>query len=80
MLDGDVTEEFINEHKIRERLYHDFVLIFIFIGNDFLPALPSLENKLRAMYYLIEEYKKFLKKNRYFPIVDEEFYICLPKL
>jgi 5'-3' exonuclease len=70
----------IIKHKVRERLYHDFVLIFIFIGNDFLPALPSLENKLRAMYYLIEEYKKFLKKNRYFPIVDEEFYICLPKL
>lgn len=56
------TLAFIEENSIKERVFYDFVLMFLLIGNDYLPSLPNFENKLRSMYHLMECYKKFLKK------------------
>lgn len=43
-----------------ERIIDDFILINIFIGNDFLPHLPGLHINEGALNRLFEIYKRIL--------------------
>ncbi|KAK9468253.1 XRN 5'-3' exonuclease N-terminus-domain-containing protein [Lipomyces arxii] len=45
-----------------ERVLDDFVLLCIFVGNDFLPNLPQLEIHLGALTYVLEAYKLSLRR------------------
>lgn len=46
----------------QERLIDDFILLMIFIGNDFVPHLPSLHIHTNALNVLIDAYKSILPK------------------
>ena len=48
-----------------ERLVDDFVLIVAFIGNDFIPRLPTFEISEGSINYLISTYKKLWKSIGY---------------
>ncbi|XP_078155037.1 5'-3' exoribonuclease 2-like isoform X2 [Carex rostrata] len=53
----------IEEFKVEmDRIVDDFIFICIFMGNDFLPNLPSLEAHESALDLLMEVYKRTLKK------------------
>jgi len=41
-----------------ERLIDDFILIIAFVGNDFIPRLPTFEISEGSINFLIETYKK----------------------
>lgn len=43
-----------------ERIIDDFVLIAVFIGNDFLPHLPNVHIRGNGLERLIEIYKEVL--------------------
>lgn len=44
-----------------ERILDDFILLNFFIGNDFLPELPSLLINDGALPFVIESYKSYLR-------------------
>lgn len=43
-----------------ERVVDDFVLFCMLVGNDFLPALPTLDISEGGLNYLIDIYKELL--------------------
>lgn len=52
-----------------ERIIDDFILINIFIGNDFLPHLPGLHINEGALNRLFEIYKRILPQAGAFPFL-----------
>lgn len=60
-----------------EHVIDDFVLLAVFVGNDFLPNLPDLHIHENGVEKLFEVYKKVLPglgKHRYF-ICEVLFYL-----
>lgn len=47
-----------------ERILDDFILLNFFIGNDFLPELPSLLINDGALPFVIESYKNYLRSSK----------------
>ena len=45
-----------------ERIIDDFVLLAVFVGNDFLPHLPDFHIQDNALERLFEIYKRVLPK------------------
>ena len=61
-----------NDRFDKERLIKDYVFISFFIGNDFIPQLPSLKIRNKGYNIIIETYKSvFLELNEYL-VKDEK--------
>lgn len=52
-------------------ILYDFVLIFFFFGNDFLPEIPSLDIEL--VTFIFNEYKTILSKYGFLTRMDNKF-------
>lgn len=59
-LESDMYVENLPFEWDLERALDDFVFVCFFVGNDFLPHLPTLEIREKAIDLLIELYKKIL--------------------
>jgi 5'-3' exoribonuclease 2 len=64
-IDLDEKKEFIKENIIT-----DYIFLSFFIGNDFIPQLPSIKIRNNGITILIDEYKKLLLKHKNYLIID----------
>lgn len=55
-----------------ERVIDDFILLAVFVGNDFLPNLPDLHIHESGLEKLFEVYKKVL------PSLSKYYLNCVP--
>lgn len=58
-----ISEEFCIPTDKLKYFIDDFVLIFSFFGNDFLPCLPGIEIKETSFNFLFDGYKQFCSLN-----------------
>ena len=59
-----------NEIKLKNKnVIDDFIFVCYFLGNDFLPHLPSLETSINGIDHLLELYSDVLIKNNFSYIV-----------
>ena len=64
-----------------ERYIDDWVLLFFFVGNDFLPHLPSLEIREGAVDKLLRIYKKLMSQYSHpKPYITDNGYVSLHKV
>ena len=55
----DIAESLPFEYNL-ERVIDDFIVLAVFVGNDFLPNLPDLHIHMNGLEKLFEVYKKVL--------------------
>ena len=55
----DIANELPFEYNL-ERVIDDFILLAVFVGNDFLPNLPDLHIHENGLERLFDVYKKVL--------------------
>lgn len=81
LINIEVVREYINKEfidliskhqKNLERIVDDFVLLCIFMGNDFLPNIPLMHIHTGGIDELIEAYKQFSKNFIHNYLVDEK--------
>ena len=63
---GDDTDDFVVD---KERLIDDFIFLTFFVGNDFLPHLPTLDISEQAFDMIFSAYKYILSKTR-------KYFVC----
>ena len=51
-----------NENLTKERLYEDFVLLCLLLGNDFIPGILNLDANSQIIEFILDAYKKTLEK------------------
>lgn len=59
------------ENKEINRVINDFLILAFFIGNDFIPHIPSLNIKAKGLDTVLHYYKELLYKNSDYLLTDK---------
>jgi 5'-3' exoribonuclease 1 len=75
----------INNNENEERLYEDFVLLCLLLGNDYIPGVLTLDPFSQIFQIIIQAYKNTLEKTKSFltengTINFEKFHILINEL
>ena len=60
------------EKFIKENIIIDYIFLSFFIGNDFIPQLPSIKIRNNGINILLEEYKKLLLKYEKYLVINSK--------